>query len=150
MALMRIKRFSCEDPERGATMVEMCIGIGILLFFLLAAAEMLRLSYVSLTLQFAASRAIRQTVLGPPTALPTGLTFLNLIEDNAIAISSNLGVSLNRSSISICPKSNLNCSTNDTGRANEIIVLRISQPTSLFIFGTYTVQSLAVGRNEPF
>ena len=139
-----------RSSENGATIVEFSVAALILFTFLITAAEMLRLTYASLTLQFASARVMRQTVIGPPEISPDSYNHVVRMENELIAISSGLGVRLNREAITICPRTDLECEENSAGAPRELVALQVRRPSNTVFLGDYLVTALAVGRNEPY
>ncbi|MCB0325160.1 MAG: pilus assembly protein [Bdellovibrionales bacterium] len=140
-----------HEADRGSTIVEFAIVSLVFFSLIVIGAELLRLSYTNITLQFAASRALRLAVIGPPEAAPADYDHTTHVKDYFLELTSGLGISVPPESIRICASPNLNCSTDDSGNGGELIAIRATHTIELVLWHTtYTVSALAVGRNERF
>jgi hypothetical protein len=152
-----VKRNTSKPQNaRGATLLEFAVISAFLFFFLIIAAEFLFMCYTSVTMQFIATRALRQSILGPPAGQPPAATYAEAIENGIIANGHELFVSLDRDHIYICladPNNiNIKCATDNAGVGDDLISVYIEKRFSIPFFGFlgYTLDALAVGKNEPF
>jgi len=122
----------------------------VVFFIVVLGAELLRLSYTALTVQYAATRVMRSAIVGPPVGAGVGYNHAAAIEGRIIELSSNLGVSIGPEHVRICPDSDPQCEIDNTGESNQIIIIQIARPMRILIYEVYTIEGLVVGRNEPY
>lgn len=156
-AAERVNRNLPEFKDsRGATLVEFAIISAFLFFFLVIAAEFLFMCYTAVTMQFIATQAMRQSVVGPPPGPTPAATYAQVVENRIILSGQALYVSLEPQNIYICPLNatniDLKCAVDDTGKSGGLVTIYIQKRFAIpfFNFIGYTLDALAVGRNEPF
>ena len=136
--------------QRGATLFEFSIVLPLCLAFLIVSFDLLRVSFNALTVQFVATRVIRQASTG-------ALSSAN-IENQIINLAGGGGVRLTRSDFSLCSIDSYPCSSVTLGNPNETIVLSINIPVRGLMFGPrpwqlsasqFNLSTSVLGRMEP-
>ena len=122
-------------------MAEFAIVSGLFFFLLVAGVEILRLSYTKLSLQYVASKTLREAVIGPsPSAC--GTKHAAETRDFAKTLAANLGVGLNDGDIRICgenvrPSCPEDGSGNDTGGAQQNLEIKITSVVRVAFLGEF-------------
>lgn len=136
--------------EDGATSVEFSLIVGFLLLFIFVGVDLLYLNYKTLSLQYAASSVLREAVVGIPQAPPAGYKHADEMRKKIKQKAASLGLKLDFNKIRICPLSNPGCAGNNTSIADDLILISIDYDTSVLFMSDYTINAIAVGKNEPF
>lgn len=136
--------------EKGATSVEFALIISFLLFFIFIGIDLLYLSYKALSLQYAASSVLRETVVGKPESSPAGYDHAHEMKVKIKEKAEAFGLKLENRQIRICPLSDPGCTSNNTSVAEDLILISIDYETTMLFMSDYTINAVAVGKNEPF
>ena len=136
-------------------MVEFALIAAFFLVFLITAAQALQMVYSALTLQFLASRSMRTMVVGPQTAGTSSTQQAALLQENLIAAGRAYNLQLDGSQIHICPVSStapdIDCAADDAGESGAMMTIHIVHPFRFFFgLGTFNLEALALGKNEPY
>ena len=134
-------RFSDRELNRGATLVEFALSLAVILPLLVVAFQLLYLSFVAVSVQFVATRSLREAIIGDNT--------LSEVENRIIGHASSLGLSVAFGDIDICPVSNAECATHDLGEPRELVYVRVQKNLYILLLGLYKVSGIEIGRNEP-
>lgn len=152
---MRFSTSNCiSKNERGATLTEFAVVAFFMFVFLVSGFEVLRLSYTKLCLQFLASRALREAVVGPEPTPQTGAAHAAEIETFIVNLAGGLAISLDRNEIFVCAGQNMaTCLDSTTGETTsgpqQMLTVRIVRSIDLLFVGDYQLLGQAVGRTEP-
>ena len=144
--------------QRGATLVENVIALPLFFVVLIIGIELLRVSYVKLSLQFLLTEVARESQINPGL---DAQEFRNMLTNRL----SLFGVSLNpeRDSISVCPITSAPCENNEVllGARRDVMIYRVDKELDLFFLpeGAASVLTISskslgltarvMGRNEP-
>ena len=138
--------------EKGATLVESAIVYLVLFSVLVISFELLRASYVGLTIQFTVTRVLRDAVVGPQVyavspydASPT--PYEEYILANIEQRCRRLMVSVDRSDISIGCRQAASC-TVTAAQPGALVQVEVQRPTRILLFRTLLIRSIAMARNE--
>ena len=134
-----------QRRERGSIMVEAAATAPLFIILLLMGIETVRLSYSTLSLQYAANTGVRYASL---MTAPMGIT-----REDAVRAATRAAtlIPFQNSHLNMCLASNPNCTTPDLGNPGDSVLLRIRFPFQ-FLGGLFTlpITVSAVARNEPF
>ena len=133
-----------HSHQSGAVLLETAISLIIFAFILLFGVDLLRISYVSASIQSSIFQAGRAGIVAP------ALNRINVIEQTAQQRADALGVSINTSDILVCPENDLSCSTSEPGDVNQFIHIRLNHSVPMIVFGGHTINLKAevLVRNE--
>ena len=138
------------SDERGAVFVEHTIALPLFFAILIVGFDLLRISYNAVTVQFVASRVMREASLG--------LTSASKIQSTAINLANKLGVPIKNSDVALCPAAQSRCTGINPGASLELMVLQIDVPINGLLFGSrlgttrksvFLLQAAAIGKMEP-
>ncbi len=135
--------------ERGSVIVEAAATAPLFILLLLMGIETVRLSYSTLSLQYAANTGIRYASL---MTAPTGQTREQAVRATTRAATL---IPYQSNDLTLCLASDLlstgSCSPNNLGNTGDEIAMRIAFPFR-FLGGLVTlpITVTAVARNEPF
>lgn len=146
--------FHRASNERGATLIESAIALPLFLIALIASLELLRISYVALSVQFSLTKALRELSIEDKAYAPSS------IRNKVASRLSGFSISLDDTDVlTMCPvdsykTSNCPVGTVKRGDAQELMVLSLSKKIkeSLlpgFLLDWYTLHSQVIGKNEP-
>lgn len=153
---------STLQAQLGATILEFAIAGPFFLLLLLVSIDFLRLSYHALTVQFVATKVLRQAVVGPqgrPTAYSSQEEW---IQKETIRIARSLGIVLSADQVAICPMqivlAGASCDplNDNAGGPGDMIAVQINAPTRGYSWSPamriggriYNISGLVVARNE--
>lgn len=142
-----ITRFNRD--ERGATSVEMAMVAGLLLFFIFTGIDLLYLSYQSLSLQYTATTALRTATIGEPDIPAPGYNHVTVVKKQIKDTAAGFGLELKDAHIKICPITDPACPVSNSAKPGDLIVVRIDYPSRVLFYDQYTINAMAIGKNEP-
>lgn len=135
--------------QHGAVMVEAALALPIFLLIVLVGADLLRVSYYSVAIQFLSARALRSAVLTDASSGPARAV---VIRDEVLRLGRRYGVELDPESIKICVGISSDCTHNDAGLPTDLITVTIRQRVNTIVGFALPRQFIltgqVVGRNE--
>ncbi|MCB0325134.1 MAG: hypothetical protein KDD69_16230 [Bdellovibrionales bacterium] len=151
-----------QHDERGAVLTEATVVILLFFVLIIAAVELLRCGYYSLTTQFVASAALREASVGPhvfsTAASPASLggsqdaaeeipPYESFLTEQIIQKSREFGVSLSGQHIQVRCVGLGECG-DTAGRPGALVEVRVRFPVQALFVGDFELQSSAMMRNE--
>lgn len=134
--------------ENGSVLVETSIVFGLLIFLFVVVIDFCRISFQLLVCQYAVSDAARWGAVGE--ALP-GSTLAESIQLRFEQKMQSLSVIPEPGRFRMCPLSDLNCTTNDAGAANQLYYVSYDLPIRLYgVTLPFQVKAGALARHEPY
>ena len=149
----------CNKKESGAVVVEFCISVGLFFFLNIVFLELLYTFFLSLSLQFVASRAMRSAVIGPldqetaQVASYDSSSYALYISHKLANDASNFGVTLLSENIFVCPvkSGTVTCSQQSAAEPGELMTIYIRLKHPIFVYlKELELSSLAVGKMQRF
>lgn len=140
-------RHANSGSEAGAVLIEGCCCLGIFLLCLVSASDLLRISALALATQHAVQTTASWAALGEVTP---GKSRVQTIADTLVRNAAQLGVTLTREQIRICPATEApDCSAEDAGESRTDLSITVLEPVySATLHQTLTLSFNALARNE--
>lgn len=139
-----------RHSESGATLVEFSVVGSLFFFLILLGAELLRLSYTTLVVQYVSADILRETVIGPSSNNSLEYDHAQAMKTQFIARAYGMGVAISPEAVRFCVEPEFDCQTDTTGNGGEMLVLRVQHRTQLLFWGEHIVKTFVLGRNEVF
>lgn len=141
--------------ERGATVVEMAIGLPIFFTLLIGSVDMARVAYEAVTIQFAVANIARTAILGGTagqTATQRITDIKNRLKNSGLLLDvADTDIHICVAGAASCPPTSGSWPTDDPGQPEDWIVIGIVKNLKVFL-GNYNIPVVAQAlvRNEPF
>ena len=137
------------SDERGATLVEQAIILPVLIIMVVAAAELLRLSYIAVTVQFSVPRVMRDAVIGPQIFTQGYASYEQYLFGEIEKRAGFFGVDLEDANFQVtCPDATDSDCGDTAGVPGALVSVRVTTPVSVLFVGEFTVRGVSVARNE--
>ncbi len=134
--------------ERGSATLEMALCCAFLFISFFPTFGICIYFFQQLSIQYSIQSAMRWAILGERLR---GMTREQSIETRVRMNASNLGIDLSSSTIRVCPASEANvCTSNYAGVGDELIVISVEHPVTIFGTQTLIAKAQVIGKNEPF
>ena len=113
---------STQRCERGVALIEAAVVIPLMLVVLIVTFELLRVSYIAVSLQFVAERVMRQYVISPMAP--------SVLQTTVVNSARSLGVNVTVADIKLCRLPNGACATVEATAKGDFVGLTIDAPTN--------------------
>ncbi len=147
-------------------MLQYVIVLPVMMFILLVAFDLLRLSYNAIAAEFIVADTVRYAVLMKPAVAPAA-TRVEDIQNRAKNRAAQMGMTLVNDEIHICNTAydpshsssrhapTTSCASEDAGLSGQLVTIMLNHEVSLILplaygFKTkYLIRTAGMGRNEP-
>jgi Flp pilus assembly protein TadG len=140
------------NKQRGALLLEYAITLPIFLGIIFVSADLVRILYQSVSLNYSLATASRWAILQgtvPDPANPGNfLDQLSSVKYVVKQSAQKLGLNLTDQEIHLCQASQPNCTTETAGSAGARMVLSVTKPTRMVTGAQIDLKSSVVFRNE--
>lgn len=150
-----VKNTGCNKHathELGAVFLEYALTLPIFLGIIFVSADLIRVLYQSVSLEYSVATASRWAILGntmpDPLDPTTSLERLDSVKLVVREAAQKLGVTLTNQEIRLCRATNANCVTESVGDPDERMLLTVTKPTRMVIGMLINLKSSVIFRNE--
>jgi hypothetical protein len=135
-------------------MVEASIALPLVFFIVFVGADLLRVAYNAVAIQFLAARSLRSAVLTDRrvTTAAEGEQRAAQIQNEIVRLAEKYGIRVQPDAIKICVGATETCDRNNAGGADELVTVtirhRVNTLVGMMLPREFTLVGQVVGRNE--